>query len=227
MSAQLVGNRMATPPPRVFDLDLFDGDRLVGWLSHDVVGFRGYADEREAMHSSWVAFRTLQRRLAQSTGTRPPPIDHEQLSLKSDDTIHASGRPIATLVRSGDERSGESFGFELRFPHSLDEVAARAKALLIYRTLRRAGVRWSMWRPLAAPVPVLQPTTSAKPVTTVPLSLGPAAIATVVSVALLAASLVAPGAGATALAAAGLAGLMAVRLRSMRPGATPLRVTRD
>lgn len=146
MTNQRVTNQLAQPP--TLDLELFDGANTVGWLSSHAVGFRGFASEAEAMHAAWVAHRTLARRLAHREGRRPMPIDIEPLTLKVDDSVHASGRRIATLLRpSPHSNSGESFGFELRFPTRMDELSARAKSMHIYRTLRRSGVRWSMWRP--------------------------------------------------------------------------------
>jgi hypothetical protein len=83
---------------------------------------------------------------------RPVPVDIEPLAiqrLEAKEMILASGRPIAGLVRPGpDSRSGvDSFGFELLIPTPITELEARAMAYLIYRTLRKSGIRWAMWRP--------------------------------------------------------------------------------
>jgi hypothetical protein len=132
--------------------DLMDGDRVVGWASGRTVGFRGFADEHEAVHAAWVAYRTLARRVARREGTRPIPVDTVPLRLVWRDgreVILASGRMIGTLVRPGAKsRSGaHSFGFEVEVPAPADELMVRAKAHLMYRTLRRSGIRWGMWRP--------------------------------------------------------------------------------
>ena len=52
-------NNLGLPPP--LDIELSDGDRVVGWLTDDALGFRGFADEVEAVHASWVASRALAR----------------------------------------------------------------------------------------------------------------------------------------------------------------------
>lgn len=219
---------MATPPPATFELDLVDGDRVVGWVSADAVGFRGFADAPEAANSSWVAFRAMQRRWARRDGTRPVPIDLERVTLADDDAIHAGGRPIATLIRPTDNRADGTFGFEISFPQQLDEVSARGKAHLMYRTLRRAGTRWSMWLP--------QPTRShARPsaatLVTPPMASGtvwwsPMMIAVVcVSILLVAIAVLGPETLATTLAAAGLVGLMGVRLLVLFRGFQPRRAT--
>ena len=147
MTEQIAASQRAIPPP--LDLDLIDGDRRVGWLTRETVGFAGFANEVEAMHAAWVAHRTLARRLSRAEGRRPVPIDTEPLALRSDDGIHASGRRIAALVRPGaaSMSGADSYGFELTFRSSLDELSARANAHLIYRALRRSGVRWAMWLP--------------------------------------------------------------------------------
>jgi hypothetical protein len=132
--------------------DLMDGDRVVGWVSGRTVGFRGFADEHEAAHAAWVAYRTLARRVARRRGTRPIPIDTVPVRLVWRDgreVILASGRAVATLIRPGAKsRSGaHSFGFEVEVPAPANELRVRAKAHLMYRTLRRSGIRWAMWRP--------------------------------------------------------------------------------
>src|SRR3569832_1106962 len=119
MTAQLVPDRLALPPP--LELDLVDADRTTGWIIDNAVGFRGFGDETEAAHAAWVAHRTIARRLAPTSGMRPVPVDIEPLSIQRIDgkeMILASGRPMASLVRPGpDSRSGvDSFGFELLIP---------------------------------------------------------------------------------------------------------------
>jgi len=150
MTTQLVPDRLALPPP--LELDLVDAGRTTGWIADNAVGFRGFGDETEAAHAAWVAHRTIARRLARSHGGRPVPVDIEPLAIQRVDgkeMILASGRPMASLVRPGpDTRSGvDSFGFELLIPTPLTELEARAMAYLVYRTLRKSGIRWAMWRP--------------------------------------------------------------------------------
>ena len=157
-------DRLAEPPP--FAFELFDADRAVGWVHGDTIGFHGFADEREATHAAWVAHRTISRRLARRDGRRPIPIDAAPLALdrrRGVERILASGRPIATLVRpteplgTGGGRdddgrgdgvlAGASYGFAMRVPSPADELTMRALAYLVYRTLRKSGLRWAMWAP--------------------------------------------------------------------------------
>jgi hypothetical protein len=160
----MVPSRLAEPPPIV---DLSDGDVVVGWMEDDAFGFHGFADAVEAVHAAWVAYRTMERRRARTEGRRPPPVDAEPLALAGaaePTTILAGGRPIGVLVRCGARGRGvpDSFGFELRVPPPADEVRVRSMAHLVYRTLRRSGLRWALWarpapsasaraRPAAAP----------------------------------------------------------------------------
>ena len=150
MTTQLAPDRLALPPP--LDLDLVDAGRAAGWIADNAVGFRGFGDETEAAHAAWVAHRTVARRLARTHGTRPVPVDIEPLAIQRierSEMILASGRPIAALVRPGpDGRSGvDSFGFELVIPTPTSELEVRAMAYLMYRTLRKSGIRWAVWRP--------------------------------------------------------------------------------
>jgi hypothetical protein len=138
------------PPPRT--LDLTDANRVVGWVVGDRVGFRGFANEAEAAHAAWVAYRTLSRRLARTHGIRPLPIDIEAIAVEHrghEEIVVSGSRPIASLVRPGDDsRSGsDSFGFEIRVPAPANELQVRAMAYLMYRTLRKSGIRWALWQP--------------------------------------------------------------------------------
>lgn len=146
MSTQLSPERLAVPPPTLLHLN--DADRTVGWINGDRVGFRGFATDEEAAHAAWVAHRTLTRRLARSHNLRPVPVGTEPIAFQRDGDevrIVASGRTVATLIApsfDSTSEADESFGFELRVPQPADEVLVRAVALLIYRTLRKSGLRW-------------------------------------------------------------------------------------
>ena len=153
MTTQLMPNSMSLPPP--VELALHDGDHHVGWVSDGALGFRGFADETEAVSAAWMAHRTVSQQLARRDGQRPVPIDVEPLAIVrrgDDEMILASARPIGRLLRpAADSRSGpDSFGFEVPLPLA-DELDLRSAAHLIYRTLRRSGIRWALWRREANP----------------------------------------------------------------------------
>src|SRR3712207_3690097 len=140
-------DRLGVPPP--LKLDLVDSGRVVGWIAGNVVGFRGFGDEVEAAPAAWVASRTLTRRLARQDGRRPIPVDTEPLALQrrgDEEVILASRQTIGTLVRPrADSPSGpDSFGFEISIPLPADELRGRGLAHLIYRTLRKSGLRWAL-----------------------------------------------------------------------------------
>lgn len=140
-------------------LDLSDDGRAVGWIRGRSIGFRGFANETDAGTGAWVAYGTVARRLSRGTGGGPTPGAVEPLTFRQLDEreiILATGREIGTLIRPGaGSRSGrDAFGFEIEIPAPADELRMRSMAHLIYRTLRRSGVRWS------APVPDM---TQAKP----------------------------------------------------------------
>jgi hypothetical protein len=142
-------NRLALPPP--LRLDLVDDERAVGWIDDNTIAFRGFVDETEAAHAAWVAYRTIARRRARTHGTRPLPIDVEPLALRRVDdgeAILTSTRRIATLLRPGVESRSrdDSFGFAIALPEPASEPEVRAMADLAYRTVRKSGVRWALWR---------------------------------------------------------------------------------
>lgn len=168
MSTHVLPNHLGLPPP--LRLDLTDAGRAVGWISGHGVGFRGFADEVEAAHAAWVAYRTLSRRLARRYGTRPIPVDIEPVALQrrgADEVILAGGRKIATLIRPGPQSptGPDSFGFEIEIPLVTDELGMRSKAYFIYRTLRKAGTRWALWESASAAEPSPRPASPAVPET--------------------------------------------------------------
>lgn len=149
-SIPIVPSRMAVPPP--VRMDVRHGDTVVGWIDGLTIGFLGFGDEAEAAHAALVAYRTVERRFAQPGSRRPLPIEVQPMSIaRSGDAelILAAGLPIATLVRPGaDSRSGPAhFGFELEFPMPADELTLRSTAYRAFHTLRRSGIRWSLWTP--------------------------------------------------------------------------------
>lgn len=145
-SLPLTTPRLAEPPPAM--LELSDGDTVVGWTRGATIGFHGFADEMEASHAAWMAYRTMARRLARTDGRTPPPVDIAPLALArrgGSVEILADGRAIATLAHPGEGRgSGAgSFGFEV--PSPADALRVQSTARLIYRTLRRSGLRWAQF----------------------------------------------------------------------------------
>ncbi len=149
MTTQLAPHQTSLPPPH--GTELTAEGHTFGWLGDGTIGFRGFANLDEAMSAAWMAHRTLARRLARIDGTRLAPIDVEPLALAGDgasDGIIAGGRRIGTLIRPGDDSpSGpDSFGFEIDVPAPHDPARLRAAALFVFRTLRRSGIRWTMWR---------------------------------------------------------------------------------
>ena len=234
MNASMIPSRLPEPPPiapRAFDLNLFDGDRLVGWIAPDRIGFIGFDNEVEAAHAAHVAHREVARRIAEREGRRPVPVELEPLSLRregDESVVLASGQPIARLVSPGsDSRVGDTFGFELLVGAPLDELSIRAKAHAAYRILRKSGVRWSMFRrpaplaPVVAEAPVVAAPVVAAPVVAQPvveeMHIGAPiprryVIATVAAFLMLVAAVLAPGVLPAAVAALAISALLVMRL---------------
>ncbi len=168
--------QLGLPPPGA--LELIDGDRVVGWVKNNRVGFLGFGSADEAAHAAWVAYRTMSRRLARRTGARPVPIDVEPLAIhRSGDLemIAASGREFARLVRFAPEdgEGSPNVGFEITVPSVQAELDVRAKAYAMYRTIRKSGIAWEMWRRIpAAPRERPQAATGERPRDEAPSALG-------------------------------------------------------
>lgn len=232
MNTHLIPNHLPEPPPvrHDFQLDLLDGDRVVGWLRPDAIGFTGFANEAEAAHAAWVAYRALSRRLARRDGRRPVPIDTEPLRLVPEGDgrfIVASRDRVAKLVEPAvTDARGNGYGFELRLDAPMDEVSVRAKALTIYRTLRRSGIRWSMWAPVSSPAParkaavVTERSADAEMIVEDPLELRDLAVS-VVLMAVAVIAVIVPGAVATIVALASITALLTLRLAVLQVGWPP------
>lgn len=224
MNASMIPSRLPEPPPvapKAFDLDLFDGDRLVGWIAPDRIGFLGFGNEIEAAYAAHVAYREVARRIAQHEGSRPVPVELEPLAIRregSESVVLASGQPIARIVPpASDSRAGDAFGFELIVAAPLDELAIRANAHAAYRVLRKSGVRWSMFRRPAPPARVVAaaPVAAEQMVEEIHIA-DPIprryVVATVAAFLMLVVGVVAPGALATAFAGLSLSALLVMRL---------------
>ena len=144
MNNQPVPARLAEPPP-AFDLALLDGDTRVGFITPRAIGFTGFANETEAAHAAWAAYRVLSWRMAARSGSRPIPVDVEPLTLRHGDRLQvaASGNAFAELLPPAEGPDGWTFLLPLAEP--LAEVFVRAKAYAIYRMLRRSGIRWALF----------------------------------------------------------------------------------
>jgi hypothetical protein len=145
--------RLGLPPP--LTLDLVDVDRKVGWIVGDLIGFLGFAREGEAAIAGWIMYRALARRLARTHRMRPvpigTPIDAATLAVRRAEDRHfvlLAGRPIAVVIPpAADSADGaDSFGVTVRVPPPVDEIRMRAMAYRMYRSLRRSGVAWALWR---------------------------------------------------------------------------------
>jgi hypothetical protein len=227
----VIPNRLPEPPPVSADgfyLDLMDGERVIGWIAPDAIGFRGFANDVEAAHAAWVAYRALSRHIAQRDGGAMLPIDAPPLAIldrSNERLVIANNRSIARLVDpSRDVESGApSHAFELQLDGPRDELTVRSKAHLVYRALRRAGVRWAMWRPARPLAGVVAATTDEKPDAHMrvssPLPVWAAAVSAVLLI--VAIALVAPDAALAIGALIGMIALIIVRLVGLHRGWPP------
>jgi hypothetical protein len=226
MTTTLAAGRLGLPPPARWNL--YDAERTIGWTTESTVGFLGFADQTEAVNAAWVAYRALSRRLARDQGTRLIPIDTATLTVQRQgdrELILADARPIGTLVRPGEHSpaGAHSFAFEIALPEPADELRVRAMAHLMYRTLRKSGLRWALWQsdPRGA-LPDPSPTREARearearePAARKPVTPSTWAALGLASVSLLVLALVVPKGLGVALAVAGLAALAAFRAAAM------------
>jgi hypothetical protein len=131
----------------------------------------------------------------------------------------------------------DSFGFEIEVPPPDDELSVWSMAHLVYRTLRRSGLRWAMWNQSRAVnrasrserrqmVPGSSPTRAHRSASGESVATGEAirdfgwlALGGV-SIALLALALVVSETLGAAFAAIGLAGLVVLRLTATWPAWT-------
>jgi hypothetical protein len=143
---------MSLPPPsRAYTL--LDGTGTVGWIADNRLGFTGFASVAEAATAAWVAHVALERRAAKSRREPAPFLEPRALQLVRSDGhewIESAGSRLARLVRPAQESAGVGktsapwFGIEVVFPPDTSELTIGSSAHVVYRALRRSGMRWSI-----------------------------------------------------------------------------------
>ena len=231
----VIPNRLPEPPPAPregFYLDLMDGERVIGWIAPNAIGIRGFANDVEAAHAAWVAYRTLSRHIAKRDGNAMLPIEAPPLEIldrSGERLVIADNRRIARLVDpSRDvENTTPSHAFELQLEGPRDELTVRSKAHLVYRALRRSGVRWAMWRPVRTPAHAVAATTD-EPADDMrveaPLPIWAAVVSAVLLV--MAIAVVSPDAALAIGALIGIVGLIILRLVALHRGWPPRALPR-
>ena len=154
MSALLTTAQTSLPPPVAFQLQ--DGTGAIGWVVDNRIGFTGFADPSEAAFAAWIARVTLEQRGAESRREPPPHFESPSLTLAREgvhEWIEATGRRIGRLVRHEEAKKlvGSNaptseehwFAMEIALPPTAGELTIASSAHVIYRGLRRSGLRWS------------------------------------------------------------------------------------
>jgi hypothetical protein len=148
MSTTRTAAQLAVPPPRrPFD-QLYDGTGPVGWIGDGRLAFTGFATLGDAAKAAWVAHVALERRRAKSRGEAAPHIEPElELWVSgADEWLTIEGKRVARLLSPASTvPEGDSwFGFELVFSPGTLTFDIESSAHVVYRGLRRSGVRWPM-----------------------------------------------------------------------------------
>jgi hypothetical protein len=155
-----------------------------------------------------------------------PPL--EILDRAGERLVVANNRPIARLVDAARDVDSEqpSHAFELQLDGPRDELTVRSKAHLVYRALRRSGVRWAMWRPARQPAVDVRPRVVETDDMRVaaPLPIWAAAVSVVLLIAAIA--LVSPDAALAIGALVGIVSLIIVRLAALHRGWPPRAMPR-
>jgi len=154
----LLPNTPTSTPLPPHDIKLSDAARPVGWITGNRLGFTGFADEAEASAAAWIAHVALERRHAKRDLGPAPRAEAPPLSLAragKEEWIEAPGRRLALLVRpdalepqrpadEATDRTGGWYGLEIVFPEDTSALTMGSSAHVIYRGLRRSGLRWSV-----------------------------------------------------------------------------------
>ena len=138
------------PPPAVFRL--LDGTGTVGWIADNRLSFTGFSSIPEAATAAWVAHVALERRAAKSRREPAPYLEPSEMQLVrsgGSEWIHSAGTRLARLVRPlqratdevGDP-SGAWFGIEIVLLPDASDLTVGSSAHVVYRALRRSGMRW-------------------------------------------------------------------------------------
>jgi len=104
-----------------------------GWVRDGVIGFRGFVNERDALHAAALCHALLTEWLdhrppsARVIGRAGEVRSHGQVQWTTDDALYVSGQRVGRFLRPFPVRGigGRSFGFELSLPAPSRESALR------------------------------------------------------------------------------------------------------
>jgi hypothetical protein len=138
---------MSRPPPAAFRL--LDGTGTVGWIEGPQLAFTGFNTIDEAAAAAWVAHVALERRAAKSRREAATYLEPDALQLAWSDGgewIRSGSTRLARLIRPAEPRpediGGSSFAIDVALPRGDSEIEVGSSAHVVYRALRRSGVRW-------------------------------------------------------------------------------------
>lgn len=131
---------------------LYQGDRRIGYLRGDLVGFMGFATETEAAQAASLAHRALVRRRA---GAAAGSSDEYFFGhTEEGQYVIARSGLIARLVPPDPVTGEDAWGFETSLePEESVGIFAMARARLMWSALRASGVTRRMSQFTAAVSP--------------------------------------------------------------------------
>jgi hypothetical protein len=142
-----------SPQSPSLSLELRDGERIVGWITGDVVRFHGFRSKRQAAQAAVIAHKGMLRRIARGRGRTDSTTETDLGTIRrSTDRRNApaDSRPVASVLSPPTNDlngSGSGFAFEIRVPPPHDELRMRGIAYVMYRSLRSSGLSWPLVRP--------------------------------------------------------------------------------
>ncbi len=119
---------------------LYVGERRIGYLRGDVVGFIGFGTDDEAARAACIAYRALVRRRA-GTAAASAPEEYLFGHTEEGQFVIAQSGVLARLIPPDVVTGEESWGFEIALrPDESIEIFAMARARLMWNALRSSGL---------------------------------------------------------------------------------------
>jgi len=124
---------------------LFDGDRAIGYIREDAVGFRGFDSQAQAAEAAYIAHRALAQRRAKALWV--PDAPEEFLVWDHDDGQYVIARSglLARLTPPVPDAEPGGWGFDVSLrPEERVSVFAMSRARTMWQALRWTGLSRGM-----------------------------------------------------------------------------------
>jgi hypothetical protein len=132
-------------PDQPTEYRLSDGDRAIGYIREDTVGFRGFDSQAEAAEAAFTAHRALAQRRSKAVWVPNAPEEFLVWDHQDGQYVIARSGLLARLTSPDDGTEPGGWGFEVSLrPEERVSVFAMSRARTMWQALRWTGLSRGM-----------------------------------------------------------------------------------